>query len=164
LSLDYNYGSKDGNETTLKDIIANQMAEKDNGFNDVYLKETIDILSEKTPPHMRIFFEKLSDGNSLATLMRDSKIKRGKIKVTKSQAKKLDQTRRCNRVVADIIREKDKVEDKFQLLDYSINDSCKLKYTIEMKATKESNDMMKVIRKLRKDKEALMDRIQGIHA
>jgi len=159
LSLDYNYNTKDGDESTLKDILSDEMGEDANVSDKMDLEETINILS-KQDPIAKGFFRKLSDGNTVSSLIRELKIKRGRIKISRAQAKKLNTNRKCNRIVSDIIKDNSDMP-KFNLVDYKITPSNRLCYTVELHKTEEADLMLKTIRNLRRDKDYLLSLING---
>lgn len=157
LSLDYSYDGKDGSENTLKDVIADKGA-IDGGVNKLIMDETIDVLSNKNE-FVSSFLQQLGNGNTIASLLRKYKTKKGKIKISRTQIKKLRGKRKQKRLVSELIRNYESIDDDFCVLDYSIENPNKLFYIIEMKKTKEADYMMRTIRKLRKDKRALREKI-----
>jgi len=159
LSLDYDYNSKDGNESTLKDLLSEEISEEGDVIDQMNMEETIEILSKKDP-FIKDFLRKLGNGNTISSIMRTLKTKSGKINISQDQAKRLSTRRRCNRIVSDIIKDHSDIQ-KFNLLDYKITPSNKLHYTVEMHKTDESDKVMKTIRILRRDKDRIMSLIQG---
>ena len=161
LSLDYKYSNKkDGTENTLKDILKNELSTGENTKENLYLEETLDVLAHENP-HIKNFLKKLSDGNTLAALLRQYRIKEGTIKIKLKDASRLKSRRRCNRIVADLISDATKIQDSFQVLNYEVILPNKLHYTIEMKKTKVTNSILREIRKLRKNKETILTKIHG---
>jgi len=159
LSLDHNYNQKDGAENNLKDILKDVKSENKIA-KDICLIETIKILS-RDDKNIGLFLKKLSEGGTVTSLLRDIRTKHGKIKISKIQAKKLNLKKRCNRIVSNLIKDKNDICDKFQLVKYHIKDLDKLHYTIEMKKTLETDKIMKTIRKLRRNKDKYLEILQG---
>lgn len=160
LSLDYNYNSKDGSGSTLKDVIANKLKNESDVDKNIRLEETMNILS-KHHPEIKGFLRRLSDGYTLSALLKECKTKNGRIKISRSEAKRLDTKRRKNKIVLEIIKDKTDYNKGFQVVNYEVVNSNKLNYTIELKKTKESDLILKTIRKLRKDKDLLLSRMEG---
>lgn len=160
LSLDYNYSKKDGSESTLKEVIADELSSDDRVMDRICLEETIDVLAHEDP-NIKGFLRKLSSGNTIAALLKEAKTKTGKVQVSRSMAKRLDTKRRCNRIVSDLIRDKKKIDDDFELLEYEIVSPCRIQYTIEMSKTEESDDIMRTVRNIRRDRERLLATLNG---
>ena len=160
LSLDYNYNTKDGSDSTLKDVIANDLASEDSTMDRLCLEETIDLLANENV-NVKSFLKKISDGNSVSALLKECKTKEGKIKISKVQGARLDTKRRCNRIVTNLIKNKTNIDEDFKLVNYHVVDLNKLHYKIEMKKTAEADFLMKTIRKLKKDREHLLQKIKG---
>jgi hypothetical protein len=160
LSLDYDYNTKDGNESTLKDLLANEsdIGEKDI-IEKINLEETINVLS-KINPNIQGFLKRLGDGNTISSLIKELRLKKGRIKLNKAQANKLKIKNKCNRVVSDIIKDKTDIV-KFQLVEYKVTSTDSLHYTVELPKTKEADLVMKTIRHLRTNKEYLLNTING---
>jgi len=159
LSLDYDYNSKDGGESTLKEILANEMGEEGEVGDKINFEETINILSKKHPD-IKLFLRRLGSGNTLSALIKELKLKKGRIQLSKAQAKRLNVKKRCNRIVSNIIEDKSHLQN-FVLLHYKVTPSNKLYYTVELHKTKEADLMMKTIRDLRKNKTHLLNLIKG---
>jgi len=159
LSLDYNYNTKDGDESTLKDILADEMVTNAEASYNIQLVESINLLS-KNDPAASGFLKKLSNGITLSSLIKELKIKKGRLKISKIQAKKLSQKKRCNRIVSNIIQDNTGL-NRFLVVDYKITPSNRLYYTIELDKTYESDLMMKLIRRLRRNKEFVLNKLQG---
>lgn len=160
LSLDYNYNSKDGSASTLKDVIANELKNESDADKNIRLEETMNILSEYNP-EIKGFLRQLSDGYSLSAVLKECKTKNGRLKISKLEAKRLNTKRRKNKIVSEIIKDKTDHNKGFQVVDYKVVNPNKLDYTIELKKTKESDLILKTIRKFRKDKNLLLSRIEG---
>ena len=158
LSLDYSYNAKDDSSLTLKDIIACE-ATIDKGYisKNVALAETISILSSDDPI-LKDFFLKLSGGDSMASLLKEYRTKRGEISIDNDNAKKLARYK-CKKLVSDMIKET--VNGDFNLVEYKIDGENKLSYHIEMKRTEETDKIMKAIRNIKKNKSSIVTRIRG---
>ena len=157
LSLDYNYNKADGEESTLKDILADKIATEDSIREKISIDETIEMLC-KNDPHMKIVLKKLSDGETIASVIKESKMKRGRVKLDKVQAKQLKKNRKCNQVVSKIINN-NSVCGKFDLMSYRVSNSNNLHYVIELKKTKESDAILRTIRKFRRNKDYIIEQI-----
>ena len=120
--------------------------------------ETMRILSCQDSA-MEEFLGKIVSGWTMASSLKAMRTKRGRVKITRSQAKKLSGNRRCNRIVSDIIKEKKNIDDPFSLVSYYVKTPDKLCYEIEMKKTLETDSIMKNIRKLRRNRKAVLARI-----
>lgn len=159
LSLDYAYNASDGSEVTLKDVIpANNPTETDYVLNNTYMDETLNILSRNNP-QFREFLGKIGEGNSLVSLIREYKTRKGTVKISKSQAEQFG-TRKCSRMVADLIRAE--VDGDFKLVGYEVEGTSRLRYEIELKKTKETDQFMRSLRELRKNKEFYQRKLQGM--
>lgn len=156
LSLDYSYDGKDGSENTLKDIIANKMASEDKIIDNMITDETLNTLSGKDLT-IKGFLKKLSDGNTIASLIKEYKTKRGKIKISKMQAKRLN----GKKAVSKLIKRNIPIREDFMVLDYSVSNLNKLYYTIRLKKTDASDLVMRTIRRLRKDKQDILSQINS---
>lgn len=158
LSLDYSYNDKDGTEVTLKDVIpSKETLNKVHVARDHMFNETINILStgdDKT----RKFLEKLGGGESMSSILKEYRTRTGSIKISRNQAKKIGD--HSKRAVKKIIKKN--VEDKFELVNYKVKNCSTLDYEIELKKTKEADEVMRTIRELRKNKEYYLEKIKGI--
>lgn len=163
LSLDYNYNTKDGGDSTLKDILADELGEEGGVIDQMNLDETIDILAKKDP-QVKVFLKRLGHGNTLSSLIKELKMKKGYVTLSKTQArtisKRLEEKKSCKRIVSDILKDKTDI-GKFHLVDCKVTPSNRLYYTVELHKTQEADSMMKTIRSIRKDKNYLMASIQG---
>lgn len=158
LSLDFSYNDSDGSELTLKDIIPSKMKAEDSlDFRDV-----LSFIS-KGDPLLLGFFKKLCDGNSLAFLLKEYKTRNGFIDLlNKDEFKRLSE-RKSKKAVSEIIKSRNAIDGDFKLLDYELVKGSKngLKYTVEMRKTKETDSIIKFIRDLKKHKEYYMSKIRG---
>jgi len=158
LSLDYSYDSKDGSGNTLKDVLANKMSVEDGALKNMIMDETLKTMSNQNE-FISSFLKKLSNGHTIASLLKEYKTRRGKIKISRVWVRRLNGRRGQTKVVSDLIRNNTSIKDNFFVLDYFVKTPNKLHYTIEMKKTKEADLVMKTIRKLKKDKKGLMEKI-----
>jgi hypothetical protein len=157
LSLDYPYNANDGSEVTLKDVIpANDPTETDYVLANTYMEETLNVLSQNDPA-FRDFLVRLGEGSSLISLIREYKTRKGIVKISKSQAERFS-SRKCNRMVSDLIR--DKVDGDFTLLGYEVEGTNRLKYKVELKKTKETDRFIKSLKELRNNKEVYKKRLE----
>jgi len=163
LSLDYAYNDKDGSEITLKDVIPSATSTMEKGYvlSGTYFDETINILSHDNPEFKK-FLLKISEGGSLASLLKEYKTKQGKIKINKGLASKLNQKRSCKKIVSDIIKEEGSLSGAFKLISYQVDGVNDLKYEVEMKKTVETDCIMKTIRDLRRNRNSYMSKIKGV--
>ena len=160
LSLDFAYNDKDGSAVTLKDIIPSEASEKENFvLKEAMFDETVKVLSENNP-QFEEFLLKISEGGSLASLLKEHKTKSGSITVKPSQANKL-KTTRSKKMVVDLLRAQHKISGDFVLVDYDIV-GHQVNYVVEMKKTDEVDNILKTIRELRKNKELYLNRIKGL--
>jgi len=157
LSLEYKYNNKDGSENTLKDVIPDSKNRPDNVLRKIDLEETVKYLSHGCPT-VGGFLKKIGSGSTLASALKEYKTKTGFITLGRRTAKKIEDKKNCKNLVKDIIRGKTNL-DRFVLVDYHMGRSNKLCYTIEMRKTQEANTILKAIRKLRKNKEIMANRI-----
>ena len=161
LSLDYGYNDKDGTGNTLKDILSDTVSDGKDISDDIDLEETIDMLA-KNDPMVRSFLRKLSNGDTLASVIKEIKTRKGKIKISHSQAQKLHRKPRQKSIVIELIKDKTDISDDFSLLDYHVETGHNdLHYTIEMRKTRDADRLMKALRKMRKERKSLMVRING---
>jgi hypothetical protein len=159
LSLDYSYNTSDGSEVTLKDVIpSDNPTETDYVLTNTYMDETLNVLSNNDE-NFKQFLSKIGDGNSLVSLIREYKTRQGTIKLSSDDAKRFS-SRKCNRLVTDLI--KDKISDDFKLLGYKIEGTSHLRYEVELKRTEETDKFMKSLREIRKNKESYMDKLERV--
>ena len=158
LSLDYSYGNVDeGDGRSLKDILSDKMEDRRGTVDQIYLEETMNVLSNKN--HIiKKFLRGLSDGNTLGNMIKTFKTKKGIIKISRKQFKNLS-SKKSKKTVIGLIKDHNNIEDKFSLIGYSVHAPNILNYTIEMQKTKESDLIIKTVRKLRRNKESILERI-----
>lgn len=161
LSLDYSYSDCDGAEVTLKDIIASNPSDHhgDTVTEETSFEETVRILA-KDNEVFEDALRKIGEGNSVASLVRDYKRRKGYIKVTPAEATRFRKNK-CKRMVADLLANK-KVCQTFKLIGYEVV-GTKLYYEIEMKKSPEADLVMKTIRDLRNNKDVYIRQIRGRH-
>lgn len=161
LSLDYSYNDSEGSEITLKDVIPSPNSTHEKGYilSGTYFDETINMLSHDNPV-FKGFLVKISEGGSLASLLKEYKTKKGNLKINNGQAKKLG-NRSCRKVVAELIKDDGAIQGAFKLLSYKIEDSNNLVYEVEMKKTPETDRIMKTIRDLRRNRNSYISKIRG---
>ena len=154
LSLDFAYNDKEGSNVTLKDILP---AEKEKSEESMTFKETISLLS-KNDPILKDFLYKISEGYSLAALLKESKMKTGEIQINLSQYDMLKRQRNKN-FVRSLLKEKCNFND-FILVDYKLG-CLKVIYTIELKKTPEFIAVSRAVRELRSHKEYYIAKLKG---
>ena len=155
LSLDFAYNDKDGANVTLKDILPAALEENEESMS---FKEIITLLS-KNDPILKDFFNKISEGHSLASLLKQSKIRTGEIQINLSQYDSLKK-RRNKILVKNLLIEKGIVDGEFTMVDYSLG-CLKVFYTIELKKTPEFVAISRAVRELRNHKEYYIARLKG---
>jgi hypothetical protein len=161
LSLDYCYNDKDGSQITLKDILSNpETMDKSYIHRNASFEETINVLSANNP-QFKDFLVKVSQGGSLTSLIKEYKTKHGKIKVDSKQAKILSK-RKSKKTVYEIIKSNDTFSEEFKVVNYSLDKACHLTYEIELKNTKETDNIMRSLRELKKNKDIYIDKIRGL--
>jgi hypothetical protein len=141
----------------LKDSITDSKNKSDSAFKKMNLEETVNYLSHGCPT-VKGFLRKVSDGSTLASALKDYKTKTGFISIGRRIAKKIESKKNCKNLVKNIIRGKINM-DRFVLLNYHVGKYHKLYYTIELKKTQEVNTILKAIRRFRKNKEMLTNKI-----
>ena len=154
LSLDFAYNDKEGSNVTLKDILPALPEENEESLT---FKEVITLLS-KNDPILEDFFSKISEGHSLAALLKEAKTKKGEIHLNLAQYDTLKK-RRNKPLVKSILKEKSDFED-FVLVDYSLG-CLKVFYTIELKKTPEFIAISRAVRELRSHKEYYIAKLKG---
>jgi hypothetical protein len=162
LSLDFSYNDKDGSEMTLKDIIPGKASSEENFvLKETFFNETLNILAQENKP-LKDFFVKISQGGSLTALLKEYKTRKGKITIKHSLANKLNK-RKSKNTVAEIIRQQTGIYDKFKIVDYKLTSNRILSYEIELKRTEETDNIMKNIRDIRRNKNSYISRISGLN-
>jgi DNA-directed RNA polymerase specialized sigma24 family protein len=163
LSLDYSYDGKDGSQSTMKDAILQKRIDagpvNESPLIKMSSEETINILSNHNKI-VRGFLIKVSDGNTISSLLKEYKSREGKINITKDQFDQLNVKKKQKKIVYALIKENGFIQGDFKVLDYKVIAPHSLLYTIEMKKTKESDLVMKTIRKLRKDNGVILAKIK----
>lgn len=153
-SLDYTYDNKEGSEVTLKDLIPDSsvlsLASKIN------LEEALDILSQNNKT-VKSFLRDLSEGNTLCNLLKKYKTRTGHIKI--SPVKKSLLVGRKNKV-KKFIKDHGRLKGDFRLKHYCLQKN-RLYYTVEMKKTKETKDILRAIRQIRCKKSEYLQKIVG---
>jgi hypothetical protein len=158
LSLDYTYSSNGSDKVNLRDTIADE--KNPDAVKNVVLDEMIEIISKDEPPHVREFFEAVSMGKKVSALLRDYKTFENKMRVKSDLAERIKKSRRpCTRIVTELVEKR--VPERFKLIDYSI-EGCTITYRIEMHKTKETDDISRKMRKLKKHKDRYLSKI-GIY-
>lgn len=158
LSLDFSYNDSDGSDLTLKDIIPGKTDTEDS----LDFRDSISFLS-RNEPLIKEFFKKICDGNSLASLLKEYKIRNGSIDLSKNKSDFKKLSLRKNKKLATEIIKSHNIGGDFKLLEYELSDdgSNNLKYKIEMRKTKETDYIVKFIRDLKKHKQYYMSKING---
>lgn len=163
LSLDFQYKDREGSETSLKDVISEDLSMAIHHNDEpIHLKEMLKVMSDDDPVVYK-FLTKLCDGYSLAAAVKDCKTVSGRVRLNKAQVKKFGTSRRYNRMVSNLISDRHNIKDSFKLIGYSVNKSY-LHYSIEMKKTAEADAVMKTVRQLKKNKEYYMKKLATISA
>ncbi|MFA5314044.1 MAG: hypothetical protein WC375_12150 [Methanomassiliicoccales archaeon] len=161
LSLDYSYNDKDGDAITLKDVVANCPPEEacEGVICKLCAEETLDLLAHENMD-FRGFLQRLSDGTSFASLIKEYKTRQGRIKLTSSQFKQM--SGRAKKIeVANLVRSKGHFKDDFKLIEYNVASPHWLSYTIEMRKTNQTDNIIKKVRELRKNKGWYLHHIRG---
>jgi len=159
LSLDFVYNDSDGTEITLKDIIASKNSiSEDSIHKDSSLAEAVKLLA-KGNPLIHEFLIKLSEGNSVAALLKEYRTKNGTLQINKSQASRISK-RFCKNIVKKMI-EGNIPEKNFTVVDYKVNPDNSLKYSIELKKTEESDQILRSLRELKRNKDFYMKLLRG---
>ena len=135
-----------------KNIIGEDSLHKDNN-----LTEAVKLLS-KGNSVIQEFLVKLSEGNSVAALLKEYRTKRGTLQINKAQANRISK-RLCNGIVKKIIENKIP-EKNFTVIDYKVEQD-KLKYSIELKKTEESDQILRSLRELKRNKSFYMKLLRG---
>jgi len=161
LSLDYLYRGNDYEGFTLKDVIADQRTGKDGKVSyKMQIDEMLDVLSHDCSDATKDFLREISEGRSVSCLLKEYKIRKGKLKPAEDTIKRINKSRRpCVRIVAELISAE--VTERFKLIKYHTKDDY-LHYTIEMHKTDETDSILKRIRKLKKNKDFYLDKIKVI--
>ena len=155
-SLEYSYrDGKNSTTNTLKDIIPDTKNKKDNAFKNMSLEETINGLSHNCPT-IKGFLRRLGEGGTLASVIKEYRIKSGKIRIGRNLAKKM--RKKKSRILAKKLIKKEVNTDKFSLINYVIKNN-NLRYTIELRKTKESSLILSAVRKFRKNKSFFRDKM-----
>jgi DNA-directed RNA polymerase specialized sigma24 family protein len=159
-SLDYYYGKDDDSENTLKDVLANKYNSEDKAINNIIYEETVSKMSNNNPV-VKGFLHKLSFGNTVTSLLKQYRTKTGNINIDKDIFKDIDSASEKD-IVSEIIRKNNDNDSDFMIVDYDIShkDSHNnLKYTIEMKKTKETDMVIKALRRIKRDRESLISKM-----
>lgn len=156
ISLDKPLEGKDGASGTLMDVVSDQLKDGTRAPDKMSLGETIEILS-RDDDRIRGYLKKISDGVTLANLVKECKTVTGSIRVNKKQSKYL----RTRKDIVKLIKTEDNIEDSFKLLDYQVCEPLRINYKIEMHKSKEADFFLKIIRRLRKNRERYMEAIRS---
>jgi len=155
-SLEHPYNNGNQENGTLQDFISDQIITKECISRNMNFQEMIQVLSNNNPS-MKAFLIKVCSGNSITSAIKEMKKRQGGIKISKSLFKKINSGRRVKRLVKEIIS--NGINDDFKLLSYHLCKGNKLQYTIEMKKTKDTDYVSKMLRKIKTNKEKILERI-----
>jgi hypothetical protein len=159
LSLDYSYNDQEGSEVTLKDVVSENMYhEEDDVLDKMHLNDIISSLS-KGDDTLKEFFSGLSEGKNVTELMKEYKTKKGVIRIDSVHVKKL-KNKKCKKTVSKILKEKNKFESDFDIIDFDLKGKSSLAYTVELNKTPETDFIMKSMREMRKNKDYYLESIK----
>jgi len=160
LSLNFSYGDGDS-EFTLQDVIPDEATGWDGKVVDsICFNETLDVLhAENEPDYIREAFVKLSEGNSLASILKEHNVKKGYIPIDHNQVERFKQISNKN-VVKKLVADRRSLEQPFELVGYEVQNK-RLRYIIEFGKTTASESIVKKIRSLRRNKDSYMRHIRG---
>lgn len=153
--LDRPHEGKDGNSGTLMDVIASQMEDCSKAPDKIELRETLNILS-KEDSKIRGYLKKISDGATLANLIKECKTVTGSILIDEKNSGQL----KTKKGVTKLIRINGNIADSFKLLDYHICEPLRINYKIEMRKSKDADLFLKTLRRLRRNKTWYMEAIK----
>jgi len=156
ISLDKQHEGKDGVGSTLMDVVSNQLEDCTKAPDKMALNETLNILS-RNDTKIKGYLKKISDGVTLANLIKECKTVTGSIHVNKKQSRHL----KSRKGIINLIRIKNNIEDSFKLLDYQICEPLRVNYKIEMRKSKDADYFLKTLRKLRKNRDRYIEAIKS---
>lgn len=153
--------TKSDDDVPLRELIANENATEEDVASNMCLKEAISVLSKEDSQDRELigFLKRISDGNSVAYLLREYKTRSGKLRLTPQQANKFSK-RMYKRLVAEMIQQRKNIREPFTLVGYEVNKQT-LSYVIELKKEKRADKAMRLVRKLRRNKAHLVQKIMG---
>lgn len=157
LSLDYDYGD-DGSSGNLKSKLSESMEQRSFAMDSIKLNDTARVLSNNNPIVFN-FLKDLSKGHSVSALIKIYKTKNGIIKLNTNDYQRFSQKHIKSKDVSAFIGSSENIIGSFSLVRYSIVDH-QMRYTIEMKKTKDTDVIIKSLRRLRKDRKNIMARIE----
>lgn len=156
LSLDYVYGHTEDGGFTLKDIMHDENA--DNASDRMQINEILNILSQNCPSCTKDFLRQVSEGRTVSALIKEYKLREGKIKASSKIIKQINNSRRpCTKIVTTMLKET--ISEKFRLTKFYTKGAY-IHYTIEMHKTDETDAILSRIRKLKKNKDFYLDKIK----
>lgn len=159
LSLDYGWDKKGEDNGNMDGVFASKMVDhkSKNVTEGMTMAETVHILS-KGNPFLKEVFEKIGEGHTISSVLQSVKTRNGKISMSAKRLGVLRKKGRCKALVSEIIKNEVKPSSGFSVIGYKI---CrkKLHYVIELRKTKEADEILRVIRKLRKREKELRRRI-----
>ena len=156
LSLDYQY-DKSEDSGTLMNILENKSSGNDNPIKSMCLEETLDTISNDK--ETKSILRDISNGETISSIIRDRKIVKGEIDINNYQSEMLRKKGSHHREICKIIKNKMNIDKKFSVVNYSANKKNKLQYIIEFEKTERADFVLKTIRKIRKNKRILVDKI-----
>lgn len=159
LSMDYDYNQKEGDHSTLKDVLSSKILTGDKITNDIGLRESIQIICQQDE-HMKDVLKRISDGDTLASIIQDAKTQKGKIKISKAQANIIKKKKRNKTVVSNLIKKNTDIKTKFGLVQYNVLGENDLHYTICLHKTKNADRILKSMRKFRRNK-SIREHLKG---
>jgi len=159
LSLDYGWDKAKDEGSTTESMFASKLIDRNfkKISDDMSMTETVNILS-KGNPFIKEVFHRLGEGHTISSVLQDVKTRNGKIRINRNKMKALKNKKRCKTMVSKLIKNEVKVNSGFSVVDYEIGKN-KIDYVIQLRKTKESDEILRVIRKLRKRRKELMKNI-----
>jgi len=156
LSLDYGWNKS--KEENCSEILYDKIIDYKYKSAEYHMtaNETINLLS-RNDGFIKSVFTKIGNGSTLSSVLKDAKIRNGKIDINKQQ-KKILMSKKNKKVALNIIKNEIDVNKGFSVVNYEVVDN-KMHYIIEMKKTKESDSILKAIRKLRKNEKEIREKI-----
>jgi len=159
LSLEYSYKDKCGQDITLQDTLSDPASEHEDKRTEA--RETMEVLINHTNPILKPVLEKLTNGETLSSALKDYKIKTGVIKLGCHGIKKLKDKRDVKKIIGDHLSKSSRPNKKFKMIDYKLGSYNKLFYTVEVGYSREAMKCLKEIKELRKNKDSIMKKIKG---
>jgi hypothetical protein len=162
VSVDSHYhDSKSGRNIRMGDVLSRKKNDDHSNFSkDLSFSDTVSILAGDDET-LRSVFVRLGEGESFSSIIRGMKKKEGDISLSKREIASLRESGFSN--LKDLIVNNVDVDNlNFNILDYSLDGSGTLKYSIEFKSTDKIKMVRRKINDMRERREHFLNKVNTL--